>query len=274
MHKKTIFAASILALVVAGSVSAQGALVGIEDLDERIEDIQDDVSDEFARGEDSERFGPNQFAQGWTGDVSLGLAATTGNTDTFDLSFGGRARYGNGPWNHTFGFAGEFANDNGVKNKEEIYATYDVNRYLNESFYVFGLGSVTYDGFGSNKWDAFLGVGPGYRIINTADTTWRVQAGPGVRYTEDQMGASSTDLAGIASSRFYRAFTETVSLTNDTDVVFSQEDTVATNDLGVNFRLTDRLSTRTSIRTEYDSNPDVGEVSTDNTFRVSLVYGF
>lgn len=274
MTKSKVLAASVLALIVSAPAFAQGALVGVEGLDERIDDIQEDVAEDFADAEDAQRFSTNQYAQGWTGSVSMGLAATSGNTDTADLSFGGRFRYGNGPWNHTVGFAGEFAEDNGVRNKEKIFATYDVNRYFTEQFYVFGLGSFTYDGFATNEKDAFLGFGPGYRIINTPNMTWRIQAGPGVRYTQDQLGADETEVAAIASSRFYYKISESMFLTDDTDILSSKGDTVATNDLGVNFKMSDRLSTRFSYRTEYNSDPLPGLKSADNTLGVSLVYGF
>ncbi|MBT8455390.1 MAG: DUF481 domain-containing protein [Rhodobacteraceae bacterium] len=274
MQKRYALTASVLALLVAAPVFAQGALVGIEDLDDRIDDIQEAVDDDFSDAQDDARFGPNQYAQGWTGSVALGFSATSGNTDTTDLDLAGRLRYGKGPWNHTLGFAVEFAEDNGIRNKEEFYATYDVNRYFTDQFYVFGLGSVRYDDFDSNKLDAFLGIGPGYRVINQPNQTWRIQAGPGVRYVEDQNGVDTTEAAGIASSRYYYAFSETVAVTNDTDVLFSDEDTVVTNDLGVSFKVTDAVATRVSYRTEWDSDPLPGLKSTDNSLGVSLVYGF
>ncbi|MBV2359955.1 DUF481 domain-containing protein [Thalassococcus sp. CAU 1522] len=266
--------ASVLALAVAAPVYAQGALVGVEDLDDRIDDIQETVSDDMDEAEDSARFGFNQYQQGWSGSFSLGITATSGNTDTADLSLGGRLRYGNGPWNHTLGVAAEVAEDNGVRNKEEAFLTYDVNRYFNDRFYMFGLGSVRYDNFGTNEWDAFLGVGPGVRIINTPNNAWRIQAGPGVRYLKDQLGDDTTEVAGIVSSRYYQKFTDTVFLTADTDVLFSETDTVATNEFGVNFKVTDVLATRVSLRTEYTDTPLPGFEEMDHAVGLSLVYGF
>ncbi|SMX38611.1 DUF481 domain-containing protein [Maliponia aquimaris] len=274
MKNGLAISASILALLVAAPAFAQGALVGVETLDDRIDDIQEAVDEDFADADDKQRFGPNQFAQGWTGSVALGFSATSGNTDTVDLDLAGRLRYGSGPWNHTFGFAVEFAEDNDVRNKEEAFVTYDVNRYFNDQVYMFGLASVRYDGFDSNEWDAFLGIGPGYRAINTATQTWRLQAGPGVRYLKDRTGSDTTEVAGIASSRYYYAFSDTVFLTNDTDILFSETDTVVTNDLGVNFRVTDRLATRVSYRSEWDDSPLKNFDASDNELSVSLVYGF
>lgn len=273
MQTRIALAASVLALLVASPVFAQGALVGVDDLDDSIDDIQEDVTDDLTNADARDR-SQNQYAQGWVGSVALGFSATSGNTDTADLNLAGRFRYGNGPWNHTFGFAGEFAEDNDVRNKEKIYATYDMNRYFTENFYVFGLASARYDDFSSNEFDGFLGVGPGYRVVNNVNQTWRLQAGPGVRYIESQDGENTTEVAGIASSRYYYGLTDTVSLTMDTDVLFSENDTLVANDLGVNFKVSNALSTRLSLRTEWDSDPLPGFDETDNSFGVSLVYGF
>ncbi|MGY3438765.1 MULTISPECIES: DUF481 domain-containing protein [unclassified Marinovum] len=273
MEKRNILAASVLALLVAAPAFAQGALVGVDALDDRIDDIQEDVADDLSNANTRDRLG-NQYAQGWTGSLALGFSATSGNTDTADLDLAGRFRYGSGPWNHTIGFAAEFAEDNAVRNKEEFYTTYDVNRYFSENFYVFGLASARYDNFDSNKIDGFIGVGPGYRVINQPNQTWRVQAGPGVRYVEEQDGSNTTEVAGIASSRYFYGLTDTVSFSMDTDVIFSEEDAVVANDLGANFKVSNNLSTRISYRTEWDSDPLPGLENADNTLGVSLVYGF
>ena len=265
---------SALALLIAAPAFSQGALVGIDDLDDRIEDIQEDIDEDMSEGDDKDRFGTNQFTQGWSGSASVGLTATSGNTDTVDLSLAGRLRYGNGPWNHSIGFLAELAEDNNVRNKEEAFLTYEANRYLSENFYVFGLGSLGYDGFDTNKWDAFLGAGPGYRIINQPNATWRVQAGPGVRYVEDQLGNDTTEVAGIASSRVFYKISETAFLTNDTDVLFSDDNATVVNDIGVTVKVTDRVATRVGLRTEWDSDPLPGLDDTDNSLNVSLVLSF
>lgn len=265
---------SALALLIGAPAFAQSTVLGIEDLDDRIDDIQDDIDDEMAEADDENRFGLNPYAQGLSGGLALGLTATSGNTDTADLSIAGRLRYGNGPWNHMFGFAFEAAEDNDVRNKEEAFMTYEANRYVNERFYIFGIGSVRYDGFSTNEWDAFLGAGPGYRIINTSDTAWRVQAGPGVRYIKDQDGDDNTEVAGIASSRLYHKFTDAAFLTNDTDVLFSDDNTLVVNDIGVTFKLSDNLATRTSLRSEWNSDPLPDRDDWDNSLNVSLVVGF
>ena len=274
---------SALALLVATPLFAQTAITGVEGLNDRIDDITDDVNDDLTAGDDAERFGPNAVAQGWRGSFALSASGTSGNTDTGELSAAGRLTYGVGAWNHLIGFAAEYGEANGAKNEEKFFATYEGSRYFSEQLYAFGLARVEYDGFlvdengvarDGDTTDAFLGFGPGYRVLNKEGHTWRVQAGPGVRYFKDVTGNSETEVGFIASSRYYYAFNETVAFTNDTDILGSDINTILTNDAGVNFKMTDNLSTRVSYRTEYNTDPAAGLKSTDNTIGVSLVLGF
>lgn len=276
-------AAAAVAAIMAAPASAQTALTGIDDLEDRIEDIEDETRDDFRRGEDKERFSGNKVLQGWRGSLALTGSSTSGNTDTADLSIAGRLTYGVGDWNHTFGIAAEFGQENNVRSEENIFAVYEGNRYFTPQFYVFGIARFEFDGVTNpaapagatnNQKDGFLGFGPGYRFINTPKQTWRVQAGPGVRYFEDVNSVSETEAGFIATSRFYHEFSDTLALTNDTEVLGSSINTLVTNDLGFNVKLSETLSTRVSYRTEYNTDPVGGRKSTDNRLGVSLVLGF
>ena len=99
-------------------------------------------------------------------------------------------------------------------------------------------------------------------------------AGPGVRYFKDVDDNSDTEVGFIASSRFFYAITDTVAFTNDTDILGSEVNTIVSNDAGVNFKVSNSLSTRLSYRTDYNTDPTPGLKSTDNTLGASLVLGF
>lgn len=273
-HASALAQASILALLIAAPAVAQDALIGTERLNDRIDDITEDAQDDLAEGTEN-RAGPFGVAQGFRGSVALSFSGTNGNTDTSDLSIGGRMTYGAGPWSHTLGVAAEFGEANGLKSEEKFFAVYDANRYFSDTFYVFATARAEFDNFATNDRDHFIGFGPGVVVVNNDDVTWRVQAGPGVRYVRDRItGVDDTEGAGILSSRFYYGLTDTVSLTNDTDVLTSSANTVVTNDIGVNFKVTNALNTRLSYRTEWNSDPAPGLRAADNTVGLSLVYGF
>ena len=273
MHK--LLTGAACAALLAGPAFAQATgLTGVERLDDRIDDITEAAQEDLDRGTDAERYSANGVPQGLRGSAPLTFSGTNGNTDTSELSGAARLTYGVGDWSHSFGLAAEFGEANGARNEEKFFGTYEAARAFNPKLYAFGTGRFEYDDFATVERDAFVGAGLGYRIVNTDDFAWRVQGGPGIRYTELQNGTSETEEAAILSSRFYYGLTDTVSLTNDTDVLGSETNVLATNDFGVNFRMTDTLSTRVSYRTEYNDDPLPGFRNADNTLGISLVVGF
>ena len=276
MKKITLIAAAAaLALSLgANTAVAQRQLVGIQSLEDRIEDIERSVRDDQARAEDRARFGNEEFAPGWTGSLAMSFSANRGNSDARDYSLAGRFNYNVGQWNHSVGLGLELGRSGGVRTKADGFAVYDLNYYLTDDFYVFGLGRVEANRMPGNRiTDGFVGFGPGYRIINTQDVAWRVQAGPGWRFNKDHdTDVSTNELGGIVSSRAYYRLMDGVFLTNDTDLLRSKIGTIAENELGLSVGQTEGLSTRFSVRTNYNSaNPGK---KTDHTLRISLVYGF
>lgn len=301
--------ASALAVLLGAPAFAQteiapGAnVIGAGNVNQQITDVEDAVRDDFARSQDVGRFGPADRRSGLFGSVALTYTGRTGNTENQDFALAGRLSHNEGPFQQSVGILLEYGEDDtGRTDVEKTSVIYDGNYYFNDQLYAFVLGRVATDGLaddygnltdeqyaardGRLKRDAFLGFGPGYRIINNDTTAWRVQAGVGIRYTQtvntvNDAGAvipstadtlvSDTSTGYIVSSRFYHKFNDQFFLTNDTDYLTSDASDTATNELGLNFRMSDAFSTRVSYKTEYVSNRDI---RTDNTVGVSLVYGF
>jgi putative salt-induced outer membrane protein len=256
-----------------GPALAQNIFTGVEAVDERIEDIEEDASD-LLEPDDRDRFGFARAPQGWAGSVALATSATTGNTETFDLSLGARVTYGAGAFSNYMGFGAEYSESDGSRDVAEAFAIYDGIYDFQNQFYGFGTARYNYNDDATFRHDAFIGAGPGYRVFNTEDLAWRVQAGPGIRYIEDESGNNSTELAGIASSRFFARVSDVSFITNDTDLIGSEEAVNIYNDLGVNFRMTDMLSTRVYLRTDWTDSPAPGRDEFDNSVGLALVASF
>lgn len=267
--------ASVLAMVLAAPVLAQTNITGVRDVNDRIDDINEVVAEDMERAEDAARFGAPDQRQGLSGSASIGYSGKTGNNESQEFSGGVRLSYAQGNFVQTIGAAVDFAEDSAAKTKEDILAVYDANYYFDQSFYGFALARLEADGLASTadevRRDGFLGFGPGYRVINTPDMTWRVQAGIGVSYLEDGARNSVTETGYLAGSRFYARISDSMFMTNDTDILASDSALRVNNDLGVNFRVTDAVSTRISYLTEYNDNR---AIRADNKLGVSLVFGF
>ncbi|MCQ0969966.1 DUF481 domain-containing protein [Paracoccus sp. TK19116] len=253
---------------------------GVSAIDDRITDIEDDVQDDFDRQNDPDRFGPADRRQGLFGNMSLTYSGDTSNNDANvdeqDLSIAGRLSYNQGVFSQTVGLVIDYSETDGDTTEEDVAAIYDAQYYFNDRLYGFGLGRIETDGVaaaGEKDRDAFLGFGPGYRIINTPDTAWRMQAGVGVRYTRNVGEDSDTEVGYIVSSRFYHRFNDVLFLTNDTDYLTSDSNDTISNSLGLGFKVTEALATKISYDTDYDK-PDGSGSTTDNSLGVSVVYGF
>ncbi len=259
----------------APAAVAQVAITGVESVNDRIDDIGDDVADDLARAEDAARFGNPEFQPGLSGSASLGYSGKTGNNESQDITAGVRLRYAQGQFVQTIGAALDFAEANNTATKEDVFVVYDANYYFDQNFYGFALARLQTNGLADtaeeNRRDAFLGFGPGYRILNSPDVSWRVQAGIGVSYLQDGARDSTTETGYLAASRFFYRINENLFVTNDTDVLKSDSALRANNDLGLNVKMTDAFSTRISYLTEYN---DSRAIRTDNKLGVSLVFGF
>ncbi len=299
-------------------IAAGADATGISGINDRIIDVEDAVQDDFDRDNDDARFGNPDRREGLFGSVALTYAGDSGNSEGQDFSLAGRVSNNAGPWQQSIGMLLEFGeDDDGDKDREDVSVIYDGAYYFNDRFYAFVLGRFSIDGLANGDQfgidddedvaedldqlarDGFIGVGPGYRVINTEQTAWRVQAGIGYRYTQSGAQKSGFDLVEvgtdpvtgdaiydtvavddssdsglgyIVSSRLYHRFNDMVFITNDTDFLSSEDsDDVITNQFGVNFQMSDQLATRISYTTEYEEDRDI---RTDNTLGVSVVYGF
>lgn len=275
MTKTLALAGAAWLALAAGGALAQTTLTGIEDLNDRLDDLEERASDDIAEANDDLRFGNPNEQPGFSGSASLSYAGRTGNNETQEFSTGARLRYAAGPWVQTLGFAIDYAEDEDDTTKEDVLVVYDANYYFNDRFYAFILGRAVTNGLADTeeeiRTDAFFGVGPGYRVVDEENVTWRVQAGAGVSYLKDGDDNSETDAGVIASSRFFYRFTPNVFMTNDTDVLQGNDALRVNNDLGVSFQATDSLTARVSYLTDYN---EARAIRTDNRLGLSIVYGF
>jgi putative salt-induced outer membrane protein len=265
--------------LVSSAAFAEGELVGTKALNDRIDDIETAVEDDFERSQDVARFANPEFKQGLSGSASLSYVGKSGNTDEQDFALGLRLRHAKDAFVQTLGMAIDFSETDGASTKKDVFGIYDANYYFNDRFYGFALARFKKDGLAEDAAvpaeayakDAYLGFGPGYRIVNTPDMTWRVQAGVGVSYLQDGNGDSVTETGYLAASRFFYKINDNVFVSNDTDVLKSDTALRIDNDLGMSVKMTDTLSTRVSYLSEYN---DSRAIRTDNKVGLALVLGF
>lgn len=266
----TTLSTAALLSALTGTAAAQA--LGDSAVDTRLETLNDDITDDFSR--DDSPFGNEGRALGWNGSMALQSSATSGNTDTASLGLGMNFGYYDGTNGYEVQLSYQYSEDDGDTTENSVLYDLEYTRDFASSYYGFAKLQGTVEELPFETSDNFLGAGIGYRIYDTRDIQWSVQAGVGYRLADlnalDDLGEGALSF----SSNYYNQLNEAVSLTNDTDVITSDSGTLVYNDLGLNVSMTETLALRTSLVTEYDSDPEPGLVSTDNTYGVSLVYNF
>ena len=270
----TFVLAAALATTLASSVSAQDVFLNSDIAEDRNEDLLEAIEDDAER--DLDRLGNEGRPQGFTGSVALRGTASSGNTDSADLGIGSDLNYVWGPNGIELQLSYTYGEDDGTKNEESLFYGLEYTRDFNPRLFGFAKLQGSIDEFSSFESDTFLILGAGYRIFNEANRQWSVQAGPGYRFAElsDVTSADISEAAFGISSDYAQDLNENMFLTNDTDIIGSESDTVVFNDLALSVRMADGLALRTSVLTEYHSDPEPGFKDTDNTFGLSLVYSF
>lgn len=276
MKKTTnMFVAAAIASFVAGSASAQ---IFDTEAELGVEALEDQIETDFERAVPT--FGTEGRALGFTGSVSARATATTGNDDTVDIGLGARLGFFDGLNGHRVTLSYAYQESDGSRDRDRLFAAYDYTREFAQNFYAFGKVQLAYNGVldldeGGFEDEAFVGFGVGYRVFNTPDMQWSIQAGPGYRVASLRGVVDDIDEAAISvGSYYFQRINPTMFVTNDTDILFSDSDTSITNELGLNVSMTNQLALRTSVLTQYNSDPGGDAENTDNTFGLSLVYSF
>lgn len=275
--KKTLITVSALAIsaMVAGQAVAQD-LIGRDTVAGDLnEDLLDDIEDDAER--ELDRFGNAGRPEGFTGSVALRGIANAGNSESLNVGIGSDMNYVWGPNGIELQLNYSYTDDDTSPVEEALFYGLEYTRDFNPTVFGFGKiqGSVDDATDAQFRSDTFVTVGAGYRIYNDENLQWSVQAGPGYRFADlsDVTTADFDEAAFGIGSDYAHKLSDTLFLTNDTDIISSSSDTVIFNDLAINVSMTETLALRTSLLTEFHTDPGTAK-STDNTFGVSLVYSF
>ncbi len=217
------------------------------------------------------------IADGWGGEASVAGSKTSGNTDTTDIGLALRLNKTDGGWKHNFDTTYDLGKVSGIDNKNRWFIGYKLDRQINDRLY--GYGNVSYftDDFAAYKQGSFAGAGLGYNAILPDPMKWDVEAGIG--YRSQKLRAvgliPSVKQDGFAlrgGSKFDYKLNDSVSLFNNSEIIWSSDDTYIWNDIGITANLAGNLAARFSFRIDHHTDVPVGVENTDTITRGSIVY--
>lgn len=273
MGNRTLPYLTLAGIIAFTPAFAQTAFDNTDIAEDRNEALTDAIEDDFER--DVDTFGNRGRQLGFDGSVALRGTATSGNSDDVYLGIGSNLGFYDGTNGYSVQLNYTYAEDEGDTTEESLFYDLEYTRDFTRRAYGFAKVQGTVDEFSAFESDTFVGLGVGYWIYDEPNIKWAVQGGPGYRVADldDAFDADFEEEALSLSSAFSYKVSPTTFLTNDTDIIGSESDTVIYNEIGMNVAMNDRLALRTSLGTEYHTDPQDGFEDTDHTLGVSLVVG-
>ena len=210
----------------------------------------------------------------WSGKVSFGYLATSGNTENSNLNSNFEIGYIAGKWNHMLdGYAINASEDN-VNTAESYGAGWKTERNLSEHNFLFGRLSYRKNRFSGYPTQFSQAVGYGRRIIDTGSHVLNAEIGAGARQSERADGVDENDLILDGGLHYKWTFSETANFTQDFALEYGELNTYLMSVSAVTARLIGQLALVASYTVKNNSDVPVGIEETDTFTAIALEYAF
>lgn len=213
--------------------------------------------------------------QGWKGKGEAGLVIVSGNSESEVLNVGLEFSKTAGIWEHLTKLSAVRAESEGVDNAESFAAEWESKFSFSERTY--GFGNIRYfdDKFDSYEGITTAGAGVGYRVLMDEDIKWELSAGLGYRTTELEVtGEDQSGATFLGGSKYLHKLTQTTSISNDTRVESTSDNTFVQNKFAVSVAINSALALKVAYDVRYNSDVAPGDDDTDTITSVNLVYNF
>jgi putative salt-induced outer membrane protein len=210
----------------------------------------------------------------WSGSVTLGYLATTGNTEGSSLNSGAEINYALELWEHQATAAAFFKTEDKITTDEAYDAGWKSARNLTEHDYMYGRLNWRKDRFGSILEQFSQTIGYGRRLINKEKHQLNGELGFGARQSERSDGTNEND--GIYTGRLTYTWqiSETASFGQSFLVESGDSNTFTESVTNLRARLLGDLALVASYTIRQNSDVVQGDFKTDTRSSLSLEYAF
>jgi len=212
--------------------------------------------------------------RGWDGEIEFNANRSTGNTSQMGLGLGAAVVKEVERWKHEARALIEFEENDSETTKQRFLAGYDINYTFNHRAYVFTNLLYEDDRFGGYDYRFSETVGLGYKVIDREALGLSIEAGPGARHTNEEVGGLQTEFVGLLGSKFFWHINERSTLTHNYAMFIGSDRTTVDTTAALKLQINGALSARLSYNYRYDSNVPLDTKKTDTVTKAAIVYDF
>lgn len=210
----------------------------------------------------------------WSGSVTLGYLATTGNTEGSSLNSGFEINYKLELWEHQATAAAVFTTEDKITTAEAYDFGWKSARNLTEHNYTYGRLDWRKDRFGSILEQFSQTIGYGRRLIDKEKHELNGELGLGARQSELSDDTNEKDAIYTARLTYTWQISETASFGQSLLVESGDSNTFTESVTNLRAKLIGSLALVASYTVRHNSDVVQGDFNTDTRSAVSLEYGF
>lgn len=211
----------------------------------------------------------------WDGKIKASAAFASGNSENLAAGLLVDAAREDGNWVHNIDIFLDFGRSKGVLNQKRWGAAYQLDYKFNKRTYAYGRFAYEEDEFSGFDYRLFAGAGIGHFLSLDEAFKWKVEGGPGYRYSPiDATREIENEFALYGSSETDWILRDGVVMEQDFNITWTSPTTTVRSVSSLTTELTDSIATGISFEFRYETNPPAGRVQSDKIARASLVYGF
>ena len=215
-----------------------------------------------------------EVAGPWSGKVSFGYLATSGNTENSNLNSAFEIGYDKGKWSHLLDVYAINSSENQSTTAEAYGAGWKSERNLSEFNFLFARLSYRKDRFSGFPTQFSQSLGYGRRIFNTAAHMLNAEIGVGARQSERSDGVDENDTILNGGINYTWTFSETANFTQDFAIEYGQNNTYVESVSAVTARLVGQLALVASYTVRNNSDVPPASENTDTFSALSLEFAF
>jgi putative salt-induced outer membrane protein YdiY len=212
----------------------------------------------------------------WATTASAGLTLTQGNSDTLLVTADIQSAKDWADNEARLGASAAYGESQNVRNNESIQAFGQYNRLFNERLFGYLRLDAMRDAIADIDYRFAASPGLGYYFIRSPRTSLSGELGPGYIY-EKQGGQTSDYFTLRLAERFEYKLSDTARIWQSAEVlpqVDDFENFIINAELGVETKLTQKLSLRTFAVNTYDNEPAPGRRRNDLKLVTAIAYTF
>jgi putative salt-induced outer membrane protein len=210
----------------------------------------------------------------WSGSVTLGYLATTGNTEGSSLNSGAEINYTLELWEHQATAAAVFTTEDRITTAEAYDAGWKSARNLTEHNYLYGRLDWRKDRFGSILEQFSQTIGYGRRLIEKEKHQLNGELGFGARQSDLADGTNESDAIYTGRLTYTWQISETASFGQSLLVESGSSNTFTESVTNLRAQLVGGLALVVSYTVRNNSYVVQGDFNTDTRTSLSLEYGF